>query len=145
MVNRSLNVRQDRTDSKHPVLSLICSISTLLYKELSSFFLHLYLIPMDYCRPLKQDFWWVTMWCLPKIRVLILFPVSSSKIMHRRLVSSQRSLQEWEWDKKRQQSRPLSPKILPALFCDASLQKFSLKPILFYLLGFISITKARLN
>lgn len=61
---------------------------------------------MDYSRPLKQDFEGVTMRCLLKIRVGILFPVSSSKIMHRRLVSSQGSMQELKWGKKRQQSWP---------------------------------------
>lgn len=104
MVNRSLNVRQGRTDSKHPVLSLVCSINTLLYKKLSSFFLHLYLIPS-----LRVP--WTTAGLLNKTfggcscgassKPFILFLVSSSKIMHRRLVPSQGSLWEWEWGKKK--------------------------------------------
>lgn len=125
MVNRSLNVRQGRTDSKHPVLSLVCSINTLLYKKLSSFFLHLYLIPS-----LRVP--WTTAGLLNKTFGGCSCGASSkpgylfySLLVPLRSCTEDLSLHKDHCEngngaKKRQQSWPLSPKILHALFCDAS-------------------------
>lgn len=99
---------------------------------------------MDYCRPLKQDFWWVTMWCPPfspqilKTRIFLLVPPRSCT---EHLCLHKDHCKNGNGAEKGNRVWPLSPKSLGALFCDASFSKTH--PAL--CLGFISITKARLN